>query len=110
MTRRDKGVPHTYPAHAHCSQIKTVKETSQAKRYLLNTFCATCPDAPRIPEGCKLNCGFPFTISERGSMRCRYIEICPCAMSDTPERAAALARWSEGNAERAQAVKEAVGR
>jgi hypothetical protein len=106
MTRRDKGAPHTYPAHAHCSQIYgTIGRVVDPAG---NLFCATCPDAAKIPEGCRLNCGYPYFISARGAMRCPYIETCPCASEDSPERTAAIARFNEGIAERVRMIKEAV--
>ena len=101
MTRPD------VQCHSHCSQIKPIKATTNKQRYVLNTFCTTCPDAVKIPPLCELSCGFPHVIIEAN---CIYANECPCNHPDTPERAEALARWSQGNAERAVTIKQAVGK
>ena len=109
-TRKDKGETHEYTPHAyptHCSQIQggEVMHNNAAPR--LNLFYTDCPDYARIPAGCTLNCGYPMAIEWR-THRCPYIEDCPCAHEDSPERAAAIARWQEHAADRIRMVKAAV--
>jgi hypothetical protein len=99
--------PRPLVPHAHCSQIHGVNEAIGAKGYEQNLYCANCPEADLIPKGCRLDCGFPFSVNEKRAQRCLWVEDCPCASIDSPERAAAIAKWQEGQAQRAQAIKQA---
>jgi hypothetical protein len=69
--------------------------------YDINTFCTVCPDAGKIPKGCKLTCGWPTRINNRG---CRLKKKCPCNQPSTGERAEKMAEWKEKHKDRAAII------
>jgi hypothetical protein len=71
--------------------------------YDINTFCTVCPDAGKIPKGCKLTCGWPSAIKQRG---CRYKRKCPCTQPAPEERLEAIARWDEKRKARMKIIND----
>jgi hypothetical protein len=87
-----------------------IKPNNEQKAdYDMNTFCAHCPDADKMPAGCDLSCGWPKRIDAKPSRACNYLEQCPCARPCSGERAQAMCEWLREGGQRAHEISAMFG-